>query len=303
MVVPVRNGAATIAACVEAVLGSAYPEDRRELIVVDNASTDATADILRRLSIRYAYEPRVGRAHARNRGIESSRGDYIAFTDADCVPDQAWLSQLAEQFASTGAAGVAGEIVYQPPRTPSQRFVAARYTGWQWVAMTLSEPFAITANVAFRRDVFDSVGRFDPYFVTAEDVDFGWRFFANGLQMVYAPEAIVAHAGRPTAWELFRQQESLGYGRALLRERYGLQRGYAIPSRQEVLRALNLLVRAAAAEAARGPVRPDEVSFAAHELGVAVSLRTGALRRDLERLIEQLVPAGRGGRQSECSNA
>jgi GT2 family glycosyltransferase len=282
VVVPVRNGAATIEACVDALVRQTYPSELTEIVAVDNASTDGTAQILRGLRVRYLYEPRIGRSHARNRGIRDCTGDVIALIDADCVPETEWLARLIARFDSDEVSGVAGEIVSFPARTAAQRYADARFPSWQSEVLGLEEPFALTANVALRARVFDQIGTFDPAFVTAEDVDLGWRFFAAGLKMNYAPTAIVAHRLRPTARELFRQHAGYGYGRAILRERYRLRRGYALPNGDQISTAARgLLSRRAPAE------NPGGRAFLLYDLGVMLSVRAGALKRELARLLSR----------------
>lgn len=285
VVVPVRNGAATIAGCLEALLDQTYPSDRVEIIAVDNASTDHTAQLIRRLPVRYVYEPRTGRSHARNRGIEASCGEVLAFTDADCVADRSWLVALIAGFDSDEVSGVAGEIESFAPQTAAQRYAHAYYPSHQSVVLALDEPFAITANVAFRRNVFARIGGFDPAFVTAEDVDFGWRFFAAGLKMAYAPAATVAHRTPPNAWQLFRKQAEYGYGRAILRERYGLRRGYALPSNQDIREAADRVLKLGFRT-----LNADAGALALYDLGVMLSLRAGELRRDLGQGLARRAP-------------
>jgi GT2 family glycosyltransferase len=285
VVVPVRNGEPAIVECLEALLDQTYPSDRFEIIAVDNASTDRTAQLIRRLPVRYVYEPRVGRSHARNRGIEASRGEVLAFTDVDCVADRDWLASLIAGFDSDGVSGVAGEIESFAPQTAAQRYAEAFYPSHQSVVLALDEPFAITANVAFRKDVFARIGGFDATFVTAEDVDFGWRFFAADLKMAYAPTATVAHRARRNALELLRQQAGYGYGRAILRERYGLRRGYALPSNQEIREAMNRVLKLGFR-----PLNADARTLALYDLGVMLALRAGELRRDLEQGLARRAP-------------
>src|SRR4029077_3232670 len=130
---------------------------------------------------------------ARTRGYGAGRGAVIAFTDADCLASPGWLRLLVEACELPGISGGAGEILAEAPATAAQRFMAGRDHHWQAEVLALEERFAITANVAFRREVFDRIGGFDPGFVTAEDVDFGWRFFGAGLELEYVADATVSH--------------------------------------------------------------------------------------------------------------
>ena len=126
VIVPVCNGERTIEACVAPVLRCDYPESLREVVVVDNASTDRTADIVRTFPVGYVHEPKRGRSYARNRGIHVSEGPILAFTDADCVVAESWLRELVGAFDDDAVSAVAGEILPDQPRTPGQRYMAMR---------------------------------------------------------------------------------------------------------------------------------------------------------------------------------
>jgi len=225
IVVPVRNGERTIEACVTSILGNDYPAHLREVVVVDNGSRDRTAGIVRRYPVTYVHEPARGPSHARNRGIQASDGAIVAFTDADCVAAPSWLRGLVEAFDEGDVAAAAGEVLADPPRAPGQRYMAMRKPRWQRAALTSPWPYAVTANVAFRRDVFARIGGFDPGFPTGEDQDISWRFLQAGLTMRYVPAAIVFHRHRPDARGFFAQQLGWARGSWLLRSRYELPGG------------------------------------------------------------------------------
>jgi len=91
VIVPVLNGERTIRECIVSLLNMDYPVERREILVVDNDSTDRTTDIIKNFPVRYLREERRGASHARNRGIEASKGAILAFTDADCAVTTRWL--------------------------------------------------------------------------------------------------------------------------------------------------------------------------------------------------------------------
>ena len=71
--------------------------------------------------------------------------------------------------------------------------MARREPRWQSFVLSLDRPFLITANAAFTARALRRAGAFDPDFATAEDVDFGWRVRASGLELRYAPDAVVRH--------------------------------------------------------------------------------------------------------------
>lgn len=254
VIVPVLNGERTIRDCLVSLRRMDYPSEGRELLVVDNGSTDRTADIIRAFPVRYVWEGRRGIPYARNRGIEASCGQIIAFTDADCVVSTGWLRELVQGFEDEGIGGVEGETVDYLPSTPVERYVARRRTHsyrFRRIGSQVS-PYVITANVAFRREVFERIGFFDPRFVGGSDVDLSWRFFQEtDLTLRYNPRAIVFHRHRRTWQGFFSQSVRVGRGIAVLRQKYParLPRG----RRQELIAWLGLA--RSGLEAARAVIR------------------------------------------------
>jgi glycosyltransferase involved in cell wall biosynthesis len=223
VVVPVLNAEATIGDLLASIARLDYPPDRREVIVVDNGSSDGTSAVLDGAPVRRLFEPRRGTARARNRGIEASRGEIVAFTDADCVVTTGWLRALVEGFDGPGVGGVAGEILAFPPRTAAERHAARiRHLSPQRYLRRPLFPFAVTANLAFRREVFDRVGLLDPDSPRGgESTDFCTRFFRQtGLELKLASRAVVFHRHRATAADLFLQQWGYGRGHAYLYDKY-----------------------------------------------------------------------------------
>ena len=224
VIVPVLNGEATIGDCVTALLRTDYPPDRREIVVVDNGSTDRTADIAERLPVTLVRETTPGAAAARNRGIAASRGEILVFTDADCMASGRWLRELVGGFDGAGIGVVAGEIVSYPPETPAERYAAIRNPRWHLGTLNYpGSPWFASANSAVRREVFDSVGLFDVRLPGAgcEDIDFAWRFFrSERFEMAYRPKAIVFHRHRVTSRGLLRQWRGYGRGQAVLVRKY-----------------------------------------------------------------------------------
>jgi glycosyltransferase involved in cell wall biosynthesis len=296
VVIPTRNAERTVGECLDSLIRLDYDPERREILVVDNGSTDRTAEIVRSYPVRRLVEPRRGASAARNRGIGAARGEVIAFTDADCIVTKRWLSALVRAFDRPEVWGAAGEIVAYPPRTPAERFLA-RYKGrWQEPALEATRPFAVTSNVAFRRETFDRVGLFDTRLIKAQDKDFGWRFFAAGdLRIAYSPDALVLHRHRDTAWKLFTQHAGWGYGAALLHRKHGLP--WSLRLELEKQRELVGAARALAAAAARHGIgrSSGDLHDPAFELVRRLGLRAGALY-GLATARHRLAPGrGEGG--------
>lgn len=216
VVVPVYNGEHEIAACVQSILNIDYPRSDFEVIVVDNASSDRTAETARRFPVRYLLQPKRGAAAARNMGVREARSDCIAFTDSDCIVDRAWLAELVKGLAP-GTACVGGMITMPAPRTDFEAYCSEFSAKSQENAMEGNAalfPYINTANALFRREVFGAVGYFDERFTWAggEDLDFGWRVHWAGYAMRYVPGARVEHRHRSSPGQLFRGYCRYGRG-------------------------------------------------------------------------------------------
>ncbi|MER6418829.1 glycosyltransferase [Streptomyces sp. NPDC001137] len=223
--------------CLQSLLRQDYPEF--EIIVVDNAPADGAAEALVRGvfrgRVRYVREPVAGLARAHNRGVSRARGSVVAFTDDDTLADPGWLSNLAEMFVQDARIGcVTGLIVPAELETPAQTVLerqggfAKGYTPRIWA---LSDPpadplfpytaghFGSGANMAFRTDVLQSVGGFDPATGAGtparggDDLLAFFEVLAAGHKLAYQPGAVVWHRHR-------RAQEAVaaqvfGYGAGL----------------------------------------------------------------------------------------
>jgi cellulose synthase/poly-beta-1,6-N-acetylglucosamine synthase-like glycosyltransferase len=217
VIVPVRDGEPTIAGCLDAILATDFPAAHREILVVDNGSSDGTATLIQSRPVRYLREPKRGVSNARNRGIAESTGEILAFVDADCLVEPQWLTELIRPFEDPQVGSVAGDLQHVPAKTAAERQAARLLGNWQRFAFNSNPAYPITANAAYRRDVLERIGTFDPHMTRAQDVELGLRFQErSGRRLAYAEAATARHRNRTTQRGFFRQQLGWAYGAGLV---------------------------------------------------------------------------------------
>ncbi len=231
VVIPFYNAAATLPSCLAAIAAMRY--DGAEYILVDNDSTDDSAGIANRfiqdnpaLNARLVREERRGWQTARNRGAKISAGEWLAFTDADCIPDPDWLSDLAREMnedATVGAlAGqiLPGKMTNAVSKCLSMFTLPANRENRVWRAFTLVSGGFPTANFAVRRAVFEKLGGFDETAEPAGDYDLCARIYAAGLGIKALTNARVKHLHRTKLRNLIEQSRRFGETHAMLLKRY-----------------------------------------------------------------------------------
>jgi cellulose synthase/poly-beta-1,6-N-acetylglucosamine synthase-like glycosyltransferase len=241
VIVPVRDGESTIAACLDSILATDYPAARREILVVDNGSSDGTAALIRSRPVTYLREYRRGVSNARNRGIAESAGEILAFVDSDCVVEPQWLTELVRPFADPEVGSVAGGLQHAPASTAAERQAVRLLGNWQRFAFTSNPAYPITANAAYRHEVLDRIGLFDPHMTRAQDVELGLRFQERScLRLAYAERAIAHHRHRSTQRGFFRQQLGWAYGAGLVGAKFEAMGGHPVapPRIHDLIRPL-----------------------------------------------------------------
>ncbi len=267
IVVPVFNGAATVADMLAAVVGQAETPDKIEIIVVDNGSTDTTRDIVRRFGVILLEEHTRGPSAARNRGLRHATGDVIVHLDADTVPTRRWLAEIVAPFRDPETTLVAGKSLSFPASTPAGRYLSRfqLYDAEKNITRSVL-PFVASMNLAVRRDAALAVGGWNQDMMTSEDVDFCTRVLRRYPGPIrYAPDAVLFHRNRDTDAGLQRQAWTYGEGVADTYRRYPeiVPWGWA----QSLALARNLVVRSAHPVVASighrlGVIGADDVEYA-----------------------------------------
>lgn len=213
-----HNRAGVLAAAVEAAAPQAAALGA-EVLVVDNASTDATADVLHGLAarlgerLRVVHEPRLGLSAARNRALLHAAGPVVAYLDDDAVPQPGWLAALLEPFARPAVAAAGGRIVLgfpdeaPPPWLPAELFslLSAFDLGDAPRVLRYGRAdYPYGANLAVRAEAARQLGGFSPVVgprggdpLVHDETDLCFRLERAGGVIAYAPGAVVVHRVGP----------------------------------------------------------------------------------------------------------
>ncbi|MFQ6064872.1 MAG: glycosyltransferase [Candidatus Bathyarchaeia archaeon] len=224
IVVPVRNGAATIGELLESLLKIDYDSHRLEIVVVDGNSTDKTRDIVTEYPVKLLTQEGEGLNAGRNTGIRHSNGEIIAFTDADCVVPENWITQIVQNFREpeVGCVGGNSEGWYNNflsryadnSVVPIQRIFSKRQK-LDMIKLVSDSPAG--SNTAFRREAIEKVGGFDEELRYGfDEVELVERVCRASYKMVLDPEVRVWHKHRSTLKALLKQNINFGRGGGIL---------------------------------------------------------------------------------------
>lgn len=201
VIIPVYNGAGFIAEAIASVRAQDYTP--LELIVVDDGSTDQTAQVVQGLGadLRYVYQPNQGPAAARNQGLALAQGELIAFLDADDLwpPDK--LSQQAACLAADAQVQVVWgntQICLHPAEAGSTPAPAPNRA-------------PLLGSLLCRRSVFQQVGLFEPTLRLGEDIDWLRRLTAAGVVVQPSPHLALFYRMHPGSLTYGRPLQDLGW--------------------------------------------------------------------------------------------
>jgi GT2 family glycosyltransferase len=221
VIIPTYQRPASLERCLEALARSSTAREDYEVIVVDDGNSatleETVAPFQERMAVRLLRQANAGPAAARNTGAAQARGEFLAFTDDDCMPAVGWLDALAGPLRSAPHCMVGGcvrnPLSANPYSSASQAILDLVYAHYN--ANPSRARFFASNNMALPADTFRSLGGFTPSFRTSEDRDLCDRWLGAGHPLICAPDAVVDHA-RPLTLRTFWRQH-LGYGRGAFR--------------------------------------------------------------------------------------
>lgn len=194
VIIPVRNGSATIGKCLDAVFSSEY--ENFEVIVVDDNSEDDSVVIIKKYPCRLVrLEKHSGAAEARDYGAFESKGDIIFFTDADCLVKKDTISIVDMALSEKGADTVLGGTYTQEPYdTGFFSLFQSVFINYSETKRLESPDYIATHAMAIRAETFRNTGGFAQNFLPIlEDVEFSHRLKKAGHRLVINPDILVRH--------------------------------------------------------------------------------------------------------------
>ena len=209
VIIPVFNDSEALEVCLTLLSEQTYPRESYEVIVVDNRSEEEIEAIVARFEgTVYGYESCPGSYIARNRGISMAKGEIVAFTDSDCLPNRDWIEQGVSYLTQTENGGlVAGSIetCFHNPEQPTAVELYDRILAFPQKNYLEKTHFGVTANLFTFKHVIDAVGTFDETLKSGGDYEWGQRVYQAGYQQVYGEKAGVSHPARSTFSQLSKK--------------------------------------------------------------------------------------------------
>ena len=186
VVMCVRNVEKYIDSCLESILNQTFTDF--EIIIIDDMSDDNTNSIIEKLNDKrikcFRNDKWLGISPSRNRGVKLAKGEYLFFTDGDCVVLKNWIEEGLKYFENPEVVGVEGKIIY----------VSKDYkpTFSDGVQENRNGGNFMTGNIAYRKKIVEMVGGFDESLTYLEDRDLGLKIIEHG-KICFASDMVVIH--------------------------------------------------------------------------------------------------------------
>ncbi|WP_114952856.1 glycosyltransferase family 2 protein [Sphingosinicella terrae] len=209
VIIPVYRDWERLELCLGALAKQSLPASDFEVIVANNESQERVAPVALPPNCRIIHEPKPGSYAARNSALRVARGQYLAFTDSDCIPAPRWLEAGLIHLQANPDARITGPVpIFREEGTPRLVFLYEFHTAFKQKQIA-SLGRCATANLMVPRSVFDRVGPFDERLLSGGDADWGERAKDAGIPLHYVEGFLVAHPARSTFDAIVRKKRRL----------------------------------------------------------------------------------------------
>jgi len=204
-----------------------YPEDKHEIIVVNDISGDGTQELLQQKKEQLPNLKPINRkgksgiGSARNKALEKATGEYIFFTDDDCLVPKDWIQQHFKRREKHRVEVVNGVQYPQNVNWIEAYKIASHWQHYE-EARILKDPNSVDAiktnNLSLKKEILDDVGYFNEDLARGEDTELGKRIIQNGYTIIKDPSLRVEHLRVDGLLDLLKTQYRLGKSLQILNE-------------------------------------------------------------------------------------
>jgi len=216
VIVPTFNDLANLLECLQSLGKQDYPAAMTEIVVVDDGSTDGTPEMLQREHprARVIRTENQGAEIARNRGVDESSGEIVAFIDSDCLAPSSWLTSIAQHLQTDDSLVIGGRIIHRGDFW--QRLTGIADFG-EFQGLEVKEMRSLpSCNMGLARNLFQQV-RFDTRLAVNADSLFAEGLHRRGARLLFDPQVSVYHHPAVNAKALFARARR--YGRSFVEAR------------------------------------------------------------------------------------
>jgi len=223
IIIPVKDRAGELRRCLTSLSNLNYPQEKLQIIVVDDGSSDDSPSVARQYRALLVPSGGSGRgpAAARNVGASLASGEILAFIDSDCSASREWLNELIPSFINPAMAAVGGQVdgmcsasaVDRYESTMSSLSLGSRERTGSSGRDTFYLP---SCNLLVRRSAFRSAGGFKDSMHVGEDVDLTWRLRDKGWTISYLPAGNVLHEHRSSIRSFMSRRFDYGTSEGML---------------------------------------------------------------------------------------
>lgn len=195
--------------CLNALCNQTYLKSKIEIVIIDNNETPILKEKLKaNCEIAILHENKLGSYAARNKGIEIAKGEILAFTDCDCLPDLDWIKNAVTALQNQNfKSAIAGKIIftYKKLNQPNlfEFYDSTIHLRQEFYVKNYG--FAATANLIVPKHIFDECGKFNTKFYSGGDREWGERATKNGVALFFEKDVIVFHPARATAFLIIKK--------------------------------------------------------------------------------------------------
>ncbi|MGI9289213.1 MAG: glycosyltransferase [Pseudomonadales bacterium] len=193
VVLPVFNEEQYLEQCLIALRKVQYPEDKFEIIVVDNGSSDRSYAIAEQYADQLILHPKVNVGAVRNYGVQHAKGDVIAFLDSDCLVPKTWLENGVQLLKQNPKCVFGGNLYLRADPSWTEKY---------WILQKPDEPLLqsdlLGSCIFVPKQYFQDVGGFNEEVTSGEDTEFSNKLKATGYKVTIDEKLGVVHLGNPT---------------------------------------------------------------------------------------------------------